>query len=213
MQLFVKESNELLLIQFRWSTRQQQHLRLGPPPPVKTQLSLELLFTKFLRFKVMHPCSLEVFSLSTSSFPPPNLTYGGWWVCGPFGCSLFLLFEHVTALLKRKKLLTIFFSSSLYSMLLFPSSGNLFLLSGLLIPLPSLPCMPGRWSEFYFIMVSFFFFCFSSPFFASYYSLDGWKEPSRATPVGIRVWKILCLLFLTMNDSPSKLLSYQVQHI
>lgn len=33
-------------------------------------------------------------------------------------------------------------------MLLFPSFGNLLLLSGLLIQLPSLLCMPGRYDSF-----------------------------------------------------------------
>lgn len=36
----------------------------------------------------MHRCWWEGSFLSTSSFPLTNLTYGGWWGCGPFGCSV-----------------------------------------------------------------------------------------------------------------------------
>nr|XP_018439187.1 PREDICTED: uncharacterized protein LOC108811618 isoform X1 [Raphanus sativus] len=74
----------------------------------------------------------------------------------------------------------------------------------LIIPLLNV-AIPFFWKSFPLV--------WSADTLAFFAILDGWKEPSRATPVGIRVWKILCLLFLTMNDSPSKLLSYQVQHI
>lgn len=167
----------------------------------------------------MPQCCSEVSFLSTSSFPPMNLIYGGWWGCGPFGCSvscllyfqlyskpnpllssqLFLLFEHETVHLKRKRLLTTYFWSSRCSMLLFPSFGSHLLLSGLLTLLPSLQCMPGRYGSFHNSNANFWgrFFVLAHisfiSLFASFFSLDGWKAQSRDYSW---IMKILCLLFL-----------------
>lgn len=88
----------------------------GRPPPVKTQLSLALLSTKFLRFKGMHLCWWEGSFLSTSSFPPTSLIYGGSWGCGPFGCSVSRLHKfQLYSKLHFPLILLLFFSFYLFS--------------------------------------------------------------------------------------------------
>lgn len=123
------------------------------------------MFSKSLLLPTLHP------PLLLSSFLKTNISISS---------QPFLLFELEIVQVKRKRPLTIYFSSSLCSMLLYPSFGNPFLLSGLLIHLPSLLCMPGRYASFTIPIITWlflaahisFFFTFTTARMAGKYRVD-----------------------------------------
>ncbi|EOA27638.1 hypothetical protein CARUB_v10023786mg [Capsella rubella] len=99
-------------------------------------------------WRLMGMWSIWMFSKSPSllsTFIPSCILPTLFLICS---WQLFLLFELETVQVKRKRLLITSFLSSRCSMLLYPSFTNPLLLSGLLIQLPSLQCMPGRYCSF-----------------------------------------------------------------
>lgn len=71
--------------QFR---RPQQRLHQGRPLPQRTLQCLEQLCTLSLRSRDMPPCCwVEPFP-SISCSRRMSRTFGGWWECGPSGCSV-----------------------------------------------------------------------------------------------------------------------------
>lgn len=80
---------ECLFLNFdRLLRRQLQPLHQGLPRPRKTRQFLELPCILFLRFKLMYQCCWVELCLLISFSLQTNLIFGGWWECGPFGCSV-----------------------------------------------------------------------------------------------------------------------------
>ena len=85
---YIPDCNYDTLLNNRQFRRLRQPLHRGRPRKQRTLLSLEVPCTLFLKSRDTSPCCwVEPFP-SISCFHQMSLTSGGWWECGPFGCSV-----------------------------------------------------------------------------------------------------------------------------